>query len=132
MKTDSLRINQLSKPAYERYLRYLQALDSLDIEAYTKFLADDCEVRSNNNFPMQGKEAIMQELGAYWQSFKKLEHDLLNIYGTDQNYVLEAVNHYTLLDGKKVSIPAVAFTDLNEDGLVKSVRFYTDTTPVFA
>ncbi len=132
MKTNSLRINQLSESAYERYLQYLHALDSLDIEAYAEFLADDCEVQSNNNPPMKGKEAVMQGLGTYWQSFKKLEHDLLNIYGTEQNYVLEAINNYTRLDGKKVSIRAVAFTDLNEDGLVKSVRFYTDTTPVFA
>ncbi len=132
MKTNSLRINQLSESAYERYLQYLHALDSLDIEAYAKFLADDCEVQSNNNSPMKGKEAVRQGLGTYWQSFKELEHDLLNIYGTDQNYVLEAINNYTRLDGKKVSIRAVAFTDLNQDGLVKSVRFYTDTTPVFA
>ena len=47
MKTNSLRINQLSESAYERYLQYLHALDSLDIEAYAKFLADDCEVQSN-------------------------------------------------------------------------------------
>jgi hypothetical protein len=132
VKTNSLRINQISESAYERYLQYLQALDSLDIEAYANFLADDCEVQSNNSPPMKGKEAITQGLGAYWRSFKALEHELLNIYGTDQNYVLEAINHYTRLDEKKVSIRAVAFTDLNEAGLVKSVRFYTDTTPVFA
>ncbi len=132
MKTNSLRINQLSESAYKRYLQYLYALDSLDIETYAKFLADDCEIQSNNEPPMKGKEAVRQGLGAYWQSFKELEHDLLNIYGTDQNYVLEAINNYTRLDGQKVSIRAVAFTDINEDGLVKSVRFYTDTTPVFA
>lgn len=132
MKTNSLRINQLSESAYERYLQYLYALDSLDIEAYANFLADDCEIQSNNEPSMKGKKAVMQELGAYWQSFKELEHDLRNIYGTDQNYVLEAINNYTRLDDQKVSIRAVAFTDINEDGFVKSVRFYTDTTPVFA
>ena len=68
----------------------------------------------------------------YWQTFESLEHDLLNIYGTDRNYALEAINHYVCKDGKRVSIPAVAFTDLNQDGLVEAIRIYTDTAPVFA
>lgn len=44
MKTNNLRINQLSPKAYKWYLKYLEALDSLDIEAYGKFLAQDCSV----------------------------------------------------------------------------------------
>ncbi|MBD2774428.1 nuclear transport factor 2 family protein [Iningainema tapete] len=132
MRTDQLRINQLSPHTYEWYLKYLEALDSLDIEAYGKFLAQDCSVQSNNNPPMQGKQVVMQGLAAYWTTFASLEHDLLNIYGSDRSFVLEALNHYQRLDGKAVTIRAVAFTDRNEEGLVTSVRFYTDTTPLFA
>jgi hypothetical protein len=131
MKTENLRINQLSPATYQWYLEYLEALDTLDIEAYGKFLAQDCSVRSNNNPPMEGKEVVMQGLSAYWTTFSSLEHDLLNIYGNDSSFVLEALNHYKRNDGKVVAIPAVAFTDRNEEGLVTSVRFYTDTTPLF-
>ena len=35
MKTENLRINQLSPAAYEWYLKYLEKLDTLDIEAYS-------------------------------------------------------------------------------------------------
>lgn len=132
MKTENLRINQLSPEAYEWYLRYLEALDTLDIEAYGKFLASDCSVQSNNNPPMKGKEVVMQGLAEYWTAFASLEHDLLNIYGSDSFFVLEALNHYQRNDGKTVTIRAVAFTDRNEEGLVTSVRFYTDTAPLFA
>ncbi len=44
---------------------------------------------------------------------------------------LEALNHYKRNDGQEVKIRAVAFTDRNTEGLVTSVRFYTDTTPLF-
>ncbi|MDZ7960790.1 MAG: nuclear transport factor 2 family protein [Aulosira sp. DedQUE10] len=132
MRTDNLRINQLSPETYEWYLKYLAALDSLDIEAYSKFLAQDCSVQSNSNPPMEGKQVVMQGLAAYWKTFASLEHDLLNIYGRDSSFALEALNHYKRTDGKLVTIKAVAFTDRNEEGLVTSVRFYTDTTPVFA
>lgn len=132
MKTENLRINQLTPAAYEWYLKYLEALDTLNIEAYGKFLAQSCAVQSNNNPPMEGKELAMQGLAGYWTTFASLEHDLLNLYGSDSSFVLEALNHYKRHDGKAVTIRAVAFTDRNEAGLVTSVRFYTDTTALFA
>ena len=132
MKTDKLRINQLSPQTYEWYLAYLQAIDTKNVELYSTFLADDCVMQSNNNASVQGKAAIVQFLSDYWTSFDSLEHDLLNIYGTDSSFVLEALNHYKRNDGQAVTIRAVAFSDRNEKGLAASVRFYTDTTPLFA
>ncbi len=131
MRTNNLRINQLSPKTYQWYLKYLEALDSLDIKAYSKFLAQDCSVQSNNNPPMASKQVVMKGLAAYWKTFATLEHDLLNIYGSDSSFVLEALNHYKRNDGQPVTIRAVAFTDRNEEGLVTSVRFYTDTTSLF-
>lgn len=132
MRTDKLRINQLSPETYEWYLAYLQAIDAKDVEVYGTFLADDCVMQSNNNPPVQGKGAILRGLSDYWTTFDSLTHDLLNIYGTDSSFVLEALNHYKRKDGEAVTVPAVAITDRNEAGLVTSFRFYTDTTPVFA
>ena len=81
---------------------------------------------------MNGKDTVLQGLGYYWQSFERVEHDLTNIYGTDRTYVLEALNHYVRKDGMKVTIKAVAFTDLDENGFIKSVRIYQDVSPVFS
>ena len=131
MKTDKLRINQLSPEAYKWYLSYLQILDAKDVKGYGAFLSDDCMMQSNNNPPIQGKAAIIDFLSSYWSTFGSLTHDLVNIYGTDSAFVLEALNEYIRQDEKEVIVTAVAFTDRNEAGLVTSVRFYTDTTPVF-
>lgn len=86
---------------------------------------------SNNNSPVQGKAAILENLSHYWKTFGSLEHDLLNIYGDDLSFVLEALNHYARNDGKHVTVRAVAITERNKQDLVTSFRFYTDTTPVF-
>ena len=109
----------------------METLDTLDIEAYGKFLAQDCSVQSNNDPPMEGKEVVIQGLADYWTTFASRKHDLLNIYGSDSSFVLEALNQYKRNDGQEVTIRAVAFTDRNTEGLVTSVRFYTDTTPLF-
>lgn len=132
MITKNLRINQLSPTAYEWYQTYLAALDAKDLEAYAQFLADECAMHTNNEPPMVGKAAYVDGLSHYWPSFGTLEHDLLNIYGTDAAFVLEALNHYTRVDGCPVTLRAVAFTDRNDTGLVTGVRIYTDTAPLFA
>ncbi|MBW4699365.1 MAG: nuclear transport factor 2 family protein [Aphanocapsa lilacina HA4352-LM1] len=131
MITSNLRTNQLSAAAYEWYLTYLAALDAKDLQQYEQFLADECTMYSNNDPPMVGKATIVQGLSQYWPSFGTLEHDLLNIYGTDAAFVLEALNHYTRTDGRALTLRAVAFTDRNAAGLVSGVRFYTDTSPLF-
>lgn len=132
MITTNLRTNQLSESVFAWYLNYLESIDSRDIEAYADFLADNVSVQFNNDEPIQGKESVIGMLGQYWQSFAGLEHDLTNVYGTDQHFVLEALNHYERHDGKTVTTRAVAFTDLDENGLVSSVRIYADASQVFA
>ena len=132
MKTESLRVNQLSDEAYEWYLDYLKAVDSKDVEAYGTLLADDVVMQTNNYPAVTDKAANLENLAQYWQSFADLEHELLNIYGSDEAFVLEALNHYTRLDGEAVTLRAVAFTDWDGAGKVKAVRLYTDTSPLFA
>lgn len=131
MKTDRLRINQLSPTTYTWYLQYLEVIDTKDISTYAMFLAENCVMNTNNFPPVSGKEPIIQALTQYWQSFTSVEHDLLNIYGTDSSFMLEALNHYVLLDGKQVTLRAVALTDRDESGLVNSVRLHTDTSMLF-
>jgi hypothetical protein len=132
MKTSNLRLNQLSPQAFEKYLAYLQALDAKDIAAFGDYLAEGIQVQFNNDPPMQGKAVVLQNLGYYWQTFGALEHELINLLGTDQSHVLEALNYYQRLDGHPATVKAVAFTDWNEQGLISSIRIYQDTSPVFA
>jgi ketosteroid isomerase-like protein len=120
MKTANLRVNQLSEAGYKWYLEYLDTLDAMDVERYGSFLADECVLLMNNAEPVVGKEAVLGGLSYYWRSFGALEHELLNIYGTDRALMLETLNHYQRLDGKAVTLRAVALTDRNESGKTTS------------
>jgi hypothetical protein len=114
MKAETLRVNQLSPEGYAWYLRYLDALDARDVARYGTFLAEACELRFNNADPVRGRDAVLGGLGQYWQSFAALEHELLNIYGSDRAFMLEALNHYRRHDGRAVTLRAVALTDRND------------------
>jgi hypothetical protein len=132
MITSSLRINQLSAEITEWYIdRYLASMDALDIIAYAGFLADEVSLKFNNAPYIVGKAAVVDMLGGYWRSFRGIEHEPLNIYGGDRHFMLEALNHYERLDGKRVTTHAVALTDRDDAGLVTSVRVFADATPVF-
>lgn len=132
MKLNSIRINTLSAEAFIWYCQYLKAVDEKDIHAYGLMLAEDCEMYLNNAGPIVGKGAILGMLSQYWPAFGTLEHEPLNLYGDDRHFVLEALNHYTRLDGTAITLRAVAFTDRDESGLVKSARVFSDTAPLFA
>jgi len=128
----NLRINQLSTETTDWYIgRYLDAMDKLDIERYATFLADSVKVQFNNAPPAEGKNAAVAMLSGYWKSFAGIEHEPLNIYGSNDAFMLEALNHYVRHDGKKVTTRAVALTDRDAEGKVTSVRVYADTSPVF-
>jgi ketosteroid isomerase-like protein len=129
MKTDELKVNQLSASAYEWYLTYLNAMDKLDINAYATFLAEDCEMQFGNNPLVKGKKKIVESLTAFWST---IEHNLQNIYGDDRNFVLEAFNTFECKDNKSVTVPAVAITEKNNEGLVISIRLFMDISPLFA
>ena len=132
MKSEKLRVSQLSAPVQQWYLDSLATMDAKDVERYGTFLADNCEMQINGNPWIRGKITILETLNAQWMSFDSVTQDLLNIYGDDSSFALEAVNHYRRNDGRMVSIPTVTITDRNEAGLAVSVRVYADLQPLFS
>jgi hypothetical protein len=42
IKSNKLRINQLSDKAFQWYLGYLNTIDNRDIKSYVSYLSDDC------------------------------------------------------------------------------------------
>lgn len=135
VNTESLRINQLGDEAWASYRTYLDTLDRYDIDEFATFLADDVSVQFNNDHPMTGKDTAVTGMGAFWTSIQdmgySLTHEPLNIYGADDAYVLEALNHYDTSEGRRTTIHAVAFTNRNPDGKVTSIRVYHDLAPLY-
>lgn len=135
MDLTNLRVNELTPSGWSFYQDYLQVLDRYDVDGFGAFLADDVSVRFNNDEPLIGRRTAVAGLGGFWKSIRdmgySLLHEPLNIYGTDDRYVLEALNHYDTVDGRRVTVRAVAFTDRGADGKVTSIRVYQDLAPLY-
>lgn len=136
MNLKKLRTNQLTTQGWAWYRHYLDVLDVYDLDRYAAFLADDVSIQFNNADPMVGLERAKAGLGQFWGSITgmgyTLVHEPLNIYGTDDAFALEALNHYDTADRRRITIRAVAFTDRGADGKVTSVRIYQDVSPLYA
>lgn len=136
MDLGKLRINQLSADGWSWYQEYLDRLDAYDIDGYARFLGDDVQVQFNNDLPLTGLPAAREGLGQFWGSITgmgyTLLHEPLNIYGTDENFVMEALNHYDRAGSPRITIRATAWTDRGGDGDVTAVRLYQDLSPLYS
>lgn len=136
MDLGKLRINQLSSDSWAWYQDYLTVLDAYDVEGYAKFLADDVQVQFNNDQPLVGLDTTRAGLGQFWGSVTgmgyTLLHEPLNIYGDDEHFVLEALNHYDKPGAPRVTVRATAWTDRGSDGKVTAVRLYQDLSPLYS
>jgi ketosteroid isomerase-like protein len=129
---NELKINQISNESFEWYQVYLKAVDSTDAQKYGEFLAEDCEFQFGNQPKIRGKKAILEGLKKFWETYDGEEHILQNILGNDKCFALEALNIYNRKDGTKVTCPAVAITERNDEGLVTSIRVFIDIAPLYA
>ena len=111
--------------------KYL-AVDSRSHTEYAKYLADDCVLQFANNPVAMGEDAVLKGIDNFWDSIHGLNHNFINVLGTDDYLVLEAVIDYNRTDDKVVQTPCVTLIERNSDGLASSIRIFIDTTPVYS
>ena len=132
MKTDHLKTQMLYSEAFQWLQNKYLAVDGRNHAAYANYLADDCVLQFGNNPLATGEDAVLQGIDNFWASIHGLNHNFLNVLGTDHQLVLEALIDYTRADDRVVQIPCVTLIDRNEAGLATSIRIFIDVAPVYA
>ena len=132
MKTHLLKKQALSEESFTWLKNKYLAVDSRNHAEYAKYLADDCVLQFGNNPLAIGEDALLPGIDNFWASIHGLNHNFINVLGTDNQLVLEAVIDYTRTDDKVVQTPYVTIIERNEDGLAISIRIFIDTTPVYS
>lgn len=132
MTTHLLQTQALSPEAFTWLQNKYLAVDSMNLAGYGTFLADECVLQFGNNPTAHGKGDLLQGIDAFWKSIGGLNHNFINVLGTDKQFAMEAIIDYTRRDGAVVQTPCVTIIERNEQGLATSIRIFVDTTPVFA
>jgi hypothetical protein len=129
----SLRTNQLTPAGMDWYTRYLHAFESLNLETYFAFVAPDAEIHVNDRMPYYGRESVRASLQRYFAAFDRVEHEPLNIYGTDGEFAAEMLTHFTPAGRATATmVPSTSFYIRNASGLLSSLRHQIDATALSA
>ena len=127
----NLRINQLSASAFDWYRRFMALYDAREIDALRAFVTPECTLQVNYNVPIHGPDAMALVLHRLQERYRRIDRELINVFGSDLNFASEMLWHYTRLDDSRVTIPAAHFIDRGAGGLIESIRVYADTSPVY-
>jgi hypothetical protein len=131
MKLTGLGVNQLSTDGVGWYVRYLAAWEAKQADAHASFLANNIVVQLGNNVPIYTRRAIMPVVERIWSRYRSLDHEILNLYGSDRSFAAEVLWHFIRLDGAAITIPAMIAIERDETGLASSIRTYSNVTPIF-
>jgi hypothetical protein len=132
MTTENLKNQTISTETFSWLQNKYKAVDSRNHSEYAKYLADDCVLQFGNNPLSVGKDALLQGIDNFWVSIHGLNHNFINVLGTDNHLVLEAIIDYTKTDDKVLQTPCVTIIERNSGGFAVSIRIFVDITPVYA
>lgn len=131
MDSPILGNGQLSSEGRAWHTRFNDAMASRDIERYLAFLHDDCALQVNNAMPIYSKRAIQSAYAAYLTTFQTLTYEFMNVFGDDRQSVCEVLYTYGCNDGSTEVVQSTYLVDLDEAGLITSVRVYGNGARVF-
>ena len=131
MRVGRLAANQLSAATFGWLVGLLSAIDCKDTRGLEPFLSEGCRLQVNNDPVIEGRAAIFARLPYFAPSFRTVDHELLDAFGTDSALALETLNHCTRTDGTPVTLRSATFIDREVGGRAISIRLYTDTTDLY-
>jgi len=112
--------------------RMFEAGESMNVNNFVKFYADDA-VYQFSNFPVAyGPQGIINSSQGFLQKVKKVVHNIENIWEIDnETVVVEMTVRYDRHDGKTFTLPCCDTIRIR-DGKVRSLKIFMDITPVLA
>lgn len=100
-------------------------------DEFASFFTEDARYRFGNADAVSGRADIRDAVANFFPLIKSLYHDIQGTWEQGNLLLVEMNVIYTRHDDKVVTIP-VADTFRFESSLIKDMRIYADTTPVFA
>ncbi|MBT8066355.1 MAG: nuclear transport factor 2 family protein [Gammaproteobacteria bacterium] len=107
------------------------AIDANDAAAFVKYLTDDAVFRFGSAPAVQGRAAIQEAVGGFFETIAGCSHNVTNKLERGATLVCEGEVTYRRHNGTEIALP---FTDVFEyDGdLIGQYKIYMDISPLYA
>nr|BFF38494.1 hypothetical protein BACY1_02990 [Tenacibaculum mesophilum] len=105
-------------------------LDSQQIDIFLEYLTDDCLFVAGNSESIKGKEAIKSTLENFFTAVKSTNHQITDIFESENSLVHRGTVTYTRLDNTQLTIP---FCDVfkMKGNLINEYYIYIDWSELF-
>ena len=108
------------------------ALDSLQADKFVAFFTEDGQMRTGNDAPLVGRNAIRDALAQGMKAaLKGLHHEIIGLWEEGNVAIVESNVSYTRINDTTVTLPAATILYM-VDGFVRDYRVYMDIAPAFA
>lgn len=105
--------------------------DRLDLDGWTKCLAEDVSFRFGNAEPLQGREAVAAAIGPFFESLAGLQHEVVRDWAAGDTVIQDLVVTYTRHDGSTLTVPAANILTVRDE-LIADYRIYVDASALYA
>lgn len=110
--------------------RLFRSIDDQDTEAFLSFLADDVLFRFGNADSVNGKTAVGEVVGAFFDSVKGMHHDLVGIWNEEDAVICHGTVTYTRHDSTTLSVPFANILGVS-DNLIKEYLIFVDVSGLY-
>jgi ketosteroid isomerase-like protein len=107
-------------------------IDSMDPDAWARYLAEDVTMYFGNGEPVHGRQAVRDAWAGFCATIDGVSHELVEQWENPPATIVEAHVTYTRKDGQSVTVPCVTIYRTNGDDLIDDYRIFIDVAPVLA
>jgi SnoaL-like domain len=107
-------------------------IDTMQPDAFARYLAEDCTMRFGNAPPLHGREACREAWASFCELVDGVHHDVVRTWEIDDATIAETEVTYTRKDGRRAMVPVVTIYRPSGGELIEDYRVYLDLAPVFA
>jgi len=119
-----------TKPFGEAWItEYFAMVDTLKLDEFLSWYAEDATFTFANSPPAHGKDAIGKALQQFYGLITSMHHEKTGCWTDDNSGAFEAVAHFVTNDGRSIDLPAVSTLRVR-DNLVHEFKFVMDASPI--
>ncbi|MEZ5960484.1 MAG: nuclear transport factor 2 family protein [Hyphomonadaceae bacterium] len=113
------------------HVRFNDTLVARDVDQYLALFRDDCTLQINNAIPTYSKLALRAAYRRHVASFRAKSYEIIDVFGDGQKSSCEVLYTFTCHDGSTEGVQCSYVVDLDEAGLIRSIRIYGNGARVF-
>jgi len=106
-------------------------IDSMDPDAFAKYLADDVSFRFGNSDAVVGRENVRDTWAGFCEGIDGVSHEIVEQWEQGAATIVEATVTYTRKDASTISLPVVTIYR-GQGELIEDYRIFMDVAPLFA